>query len=378
MRFLFIPDSFKGTLSSTAVCEVLDSVSKEYFPSSSATIIPVADGGEGSVDVFLSLGLGEKRECKAHNSFMEEKLAYYLYNEKNKTAIVELAITSGLPEVYDRRNPMLTTTYGVGEVILDAINAGAKKIIVALGGSSTNDGGVGIACALGAKFFNSKGEEFLPVGGTLSEIKSIDVTALDKRIKGVEFSVMCDVDTVLTGSCGASAVYGPQKGANPAQVESLDKGLSHLNELFLSLYNKDFSRLVGGGAAGGAGAGISAFLGGKLESGIEIVLRLTEFEKKVADCDYVLTGEGKFDEQSFMGKVINGVSNKTQKLGKKLIVIAGIIKGVSEEEIFSHGISKAYATNPNNLPFEEVRDRAKEDLITTARQVFEDIKLGKI
>ena len=189
---------------------------------------------------------------------------------------------------------------------------------------------------------------------------------------------MCDVDTVLTGNLGASAVYGPQKGASPEQVEVLDKGLLHLNDLFLSLYNKDFSRLVGGGAAGGAGAGISAFLGGKLESGIEIVLRLTEFEKKVADCDYVFTGEGKFDEQSFMGKVINGVSDKTQKLGKKLIVIAGIIKGVSSDEIFSHGISGAYATNPNNLPFEEVRASAKEDLITTARQVFEDIKLGKI
>ncbi len=378
MRFLFVPDSFKGTLSSVEVCDVLESVSKEIFPNSESIRIPVADGGEGSVDVFLSLGLGDKESCVAHNSFMEERTTYYLLNRERKTAIVELATISGLPEVYDRRNPMLTTTYGVGEIVGDAIKKGAKKIIIALGGSSTNDGGVGIACALGAKFFQETGDEFLPVGGTLCNISKIDVTELQDRIDGVEFSVMCDVDTVLTGAKGASAVYGPQKGASESDVKILDKGLAHLNSLWKEIYKRDLSTISGSGAAGGAGGGISAFLGGKLESGIEIVLRLTEFEEKVKDCDYVFTGEGKFDEQSFMGKVINGVSNKTKALGKKLVVIAGLIQGVGESEIISHGICSAYATNPDGKPFETVRLTAREDLEKTARQVFEDIKSGKI
>ena len=378
MHFLFIPDSFKGTLSSETVCDVLEEVAKEYYSDAKITRIPVADGGEGSVDVFLSLGLGEKKYCNVRNSFMEEKRAYYLLNSKNNTAIIELAQACGLPEVYDRRDPKKTTTYGVGEFIKDAIENGAKKVIIALGGSSTNDGGVGIACALGAKFYNESGEVFLPTGGTLKSIQKIDVSEMEKGINGIEFSVMCDVDTVLTGTRGASAVYGPQKGATDSDVLLLDRGLSHLNELWKTLYNKDFSVISGGGAAGGAGAGISAFLGGVLESGIEIVLRLTDFEERLKTCDYVFTGEGRFDEQSFMGKVISGVSQKTRKYSKKLIVIAGLIQGVTKEQLSRAGIIKAYATNPLGLPFEQVKNTARDDLIKTAKMVFEDVKLGKI
>lgn len=326
MKFLFIPDSFKGTLSSTDVCDVLEGVLKEYFPESDAIRIPVADGGEGTVDLFFSLGLGEKIYTRVHNSYMEEKEGYYLYDGDKKIAIVELAVASGLPEVYDRRDPKKTTTYGVGELVKDAVEKGAKKIIIGLGGSSTNDGAVGMACALGAKFFDKKGAEFLPVGGTLSEISRIDVTGLE-YLKDIDFTVMCDVDTVLVGDSGASAVYGPQKGATSEDVELLDDGLSHLNELLKILYSRDFSTLKGGGAAGGAGAGISAFFGGTLESGIETVLRLTDFEGKLRGADYVFTGEGKFDEQSFMGKVISGVSEKTRKFSKKLVVVAGLVKG---------------------------------------------------
>lgn len=377
MRFLFIPDSFKGTLSSTDVCDVLESVSKEFFSDCDVIRIPVADGGEGTVDVFYSLGLGEKIHLDIHNSFMEKKSGYYLFDKEKKTAIIELAVAAGLPEIYDRRNPLKTTTYGVGELIADAVKRGAKEIIIGLGGSSTNDGGVGLASALGAKFYRSSGEEFLPVGGTLSDIASIDVSGLD-YLKKVDITVMCDVDTVLTGERGASAVYGPQKGANSEDVLLLDKGLTHLNELLKTLYNSDFSALKGGGAAGGAGVGISAFLGGKLHSGIEIVLSLTEFENKLDGVDYVFTGEGKFDEQSFMGKVINGVSDKTVKRDKKLVVVAGLVKGVKEEDWKNAGICAVYATNPKGLPFETVRNSARIDLEKTARIIFQDIKDGKI
>ncbi|MBQ2714459.1 MAG: glycerate kinase [Clostridia bacterium] len=373
MKFLFVPDSFKGTLSSNEVCDVLERCARRNFDDLVIERIPVADGGEGTVDVFLSLGLGEKIKVRSHNSFMEEKEGYYLFDKESKTAIVELAVVAGLPEVYDRRDPTSTTTYGVGELIKDGVKRGAKKVIVALGGSSTNDGGVGLACALGAKFFDFDGYEFLPVGGSLSDIADIDVSGLE-YLKDVEFSVMCDVDTVLTGDRSASAVYGPQKGASEADVLLLDKGLSRLSELWKDIYKRDFSTLKGGGAAGGAGAGISAFLGGKLESGIEIVLRLLDFEKKLQGCDCVFTGEGKFDEQSFMGKVINGVSSKTKEKGVKLVVIAGVVKGVSKADIESAGISAVYATNPNNLPFEEVRGRAREDLEKTADKVFQDLK----
>lgn len=376
MKFVFVPDSFKGTLSASEVCSILDEARAEVIPESSSISVPVADGGEGSLDVFYSLGLGEFIKCEAHNSYMESKTSEYL-KCSDGTAIIELAKCAGLPEVYDRRNPMLTTTYGVGEQIKSAIENGAKRLIVAIGGSSTNDGGVGIACALGAKFYDVLGREFLPTGGTLSDIADVDFEPLE-RYRGIDISVMCDVDTVLLGEVGASSVYGPQKGANPDDVYLLDEGLKRLNDFFIREYGRDYSTLKGGGAAGGAGAGLCAFLGAKLEPGIDVVLRIVRFESLVRDCDMVVTGEGKFDEQSFMGKVVCGVSEITAKHKKPLVVVAGLVSDDAIAKQKSHGIVASYATNPLKKPFDEIKGRAREDLEIVARRLFYDVKEKRI
>lgn len=376
MKFVFVPDSFKGTLSATEVCDILNEAREKILPESTASIVPVADGGEGTLDVLYSLSLGEYVEVEAHNSFMEKRSSKYLLSTDG-VAYIELADCAGLPEVYDRRNPMLTTTYGVGEQIKDAVDKGAKKLIIAIGGSSTNDGGVGIACALGAKFYDVFGREFLPTGGTLSDIADVDFEPLE-RYTGIEISVMCDVDTVLLGECGASAVYGPQKGASPDDVYLLDEGLKRLNGFFIREYGRDYSTMSGGGAAGGAGAGLCAFLKAKLLPGIEVVLSAVGFDRLVEDCDIVITGEGKFDEQSFMGKVVNGVSNVTKKFNKKLVVVAGLVSDEAKREQSKYGIVASYATNPDKKPFDEVKMRAREDLYAVAERIFFDAKEKRI
>ena len=376
MKFVFVPDSFKGTLSATDVCRVLDEARVKILPSSTSTNVPIADGGEGTLEVLRSLSLGDYVEVKAHNSFMEERLSKYLLSTDG-VAYIELADCAGLPEVYDRRNPLLTTTFGVGEQIKDAVDKGAKKIVIAIGGSSTNDGGVGIACALGGKFYDVFGREFLPTGGTLSDIADVDFEPLE-AYRSIDISVMCDVDTVLLGEVGASAVYGPQKGATTEDVYLLDEGLKRLNDFFIREYGKDFSTLSGGGAAGGAGAGLSAFLGAKLLPGIEVVLSAVRFDELVQDCDIVVTGEGKFDEQSFMGKVVNGVSNYTKRHGKKLVVVAGLVSDEAVRLQSEYGIVKSYATNPDKKPFDEVKGSAREDLMKVCERLFLDVKEGKI
>lgn len=372
MKFVFVPDSFKGTLSAVEVCNILDEVRARILPDSSATLIPVADGGEGTLDVLHALKLGEFIEIVAHNSFMESRNSKYLLSDDG-VGYIELADCAGLPEVYDRRNAMLTTTYGVGEQIKDAVSRGAKKLIIAIGGSSTNDGGAGLACALGAKFYDVLGREFIPTGGTLSDIADVDFEPLEKY-RDIDISVMCDVDTVLLGEWGASAIYGPQKGATADQVYLLDEGLKRLNDFFIREYCRDYSTMTGGGAAGGVGAGLSAMLGAKLMPGIDVVLNAVDFDTIVSGSDIVITGEGKLDEQSFLGKVVSGVSKVTRKYSKKLIVIAGLVTDEARLKQSEYGIEKSYATNPNNLPFETVRGRAKEDLYLTAVKAFSDIK----
>lgn len=376
MKFVFVPDSFKGTLSATQVCQILDEARSEILPLSTSVIIPVADGGEGTLAVLHSLKLGSYVEVLAHNSFMEQRASKYLLSDDG-VAYIELADCAGLPEVYDRRNPLLTTTFGVGEQIRDAASRGAKKIIVAVGGSSTNDGGVGIACALGAKFYDVLGREFLPTGGTLSDIADVDFEPLE-IYRELDISVMCDVDTVLLGEFGASSVYGPQKGAMADDVYLLDEGLKRLNGFFINEYGRDFSTLKGGGAAGGVGAGLCAFLGAKLLPGIEVVLDAVGFEDIVKNSDIVVTGEGKFDYQSFMGKVVNGVSNVTKRLNKPLVVVAGLVSDEAKSNQSKYGIVRSYATNPTNRPFEEVKGSAYEDLEKVAREFFNDVKNGLI
>ena len=263
----------------------------------------------------------------------------------------------------------------MGELISFALDKGAQKIVLTLGGSSTNDGGAGMAAALGVKFINKSGISFVPVGGTLNEINSVDMTSIDKRIFRTEFIGMCDVKNTVCGEFGASAVYAPQKGASPADVEELENGLCHLTEILNSMNNIDYFSSEGGGAAGGLGLAVLAFLKGKLVSGIQLMMEIAEFDRKTADANLLITGEGRLDRQSFMGKVIDGMSQKAITHQIPLIIIAGSVTSeVTPDILKEHGVIIAESTDLTGKPFKEIRHRAKQDLALASVRVMQKYK----
>lgn len=371
-RVIVIPDSFKGTMSSSEVCRTMESAIHEINSAIEVITIPVADGGEGSVEAFLKALRGEKVYCKVTGPFFEEMEAFYGRLEQD-TAVVEMAACSGLPLVEGREDPMLTTTYGVGELMLDAIEKGAKKLIVGLGGSCTNDGGVGAAAALGARFYNTEGETFIPTGGTLKDIVRIDIETCREKLKGIEIITMCDIDNPLYGKQGAAYIFGPQKGADEKMVEVLDNGLRHLQEVIQNSLKIDVSVLKGAGAAGGMGAGMVAFLGSKLQMGIETVLDVVGFEELLEGTDLVFTGEGKIDAQSLSGKVVMGVAKRAKSKGVPVMVLVGAI-GEGIEPIYDEGVTAIFSINRAPIPFEEARDQSVENLYFMMKNVMKVIE----
>ncbi|WRS26723.1 glycerate kinase [Oscillospiraceae bacterium MB08-C2-2] len=371
-KVILIPDSFKGTMSSLEICSIMDGVIKSYYPEAQIEALPVADGGEGTVECFLEAIGGQRIPVQAMNPFMEEMQSFYGLVSEGKTAIVELAACAGLPLVENRRNPLLATTYGVGQLIADAASRGVKEIVLGLGGSSTNDGGVGMAAALGVVFRNQAGDSFVPTGGNLSEIASIDTSGLLPALSGITITAMCDVDNPLCGPHGASAVFGPQKGADPAMVEFLDKNLAHMNEIIKKDLGMDVNPMPGAGAAGGAGGGAVAFLGATLRSGIETVLDAVNFDQRCQGADLVLTGEGRIDFQSLRGKVIDGVSRRAQKCGAPVIAVVGDI-GDNIEPIYDQGVVAVYSINRLAVPFSEAKLRSKKDLALTVDTIMRTI-----
>lgn len=369
---IVIPDSFKGTMSSSEVCRTMESAIHEINSAIEVITIPVADGGEGSVEAFLKALRGEKVYCKVTGPFFEEMEAFYGRLEQD-TAVVEMAACSGLPLVEGREDPMLTTTYGVGELMLDAIEKGAKKLIVGLGGSCTNDGGVGAAAALGARFYNTEGETFIPTGGTLKDIVRIDIETCREKLKGIEIITMCDIDNPLYGKQGAAYIFGPQKGADEKMVEVLDNGLRHLQEVIQNSLKIDVSVLKGAGAAGGMGAGMVAFLGSKLQMGIETVLDVVGFEELLEGTDLVFTGEGKIDAQSLSGKVVMGVAKRAKSKGVPVMVLVGAI-GEGIEPIYDEGVTAIFSINRAPIPFEEARDQSVENLYFMMKNVMKVIE----
>lgn len=371
-KFVLIPDSFKGTLSSTKVCDILESCILRKDPNASVVKIPVADGGEGSVDAFIQAVGGEIINLQVSGPYFDKVESFYGLIDHGQCAVIEMAACAGLPLVEDRKNPMKTTTYGVGELIKDALDKGVKKIIIGLGGSCTNDGGTGCAAALGVTFINHQGEKFVPVGGTLHDIADIDMSNLDSRLKTVELITMCDIENPLYGPTGAAYVYGPQKGADPAMVTILDhnlKSLACVVENKLGFHDWDFK---GAGAAGGMGYGMRVFLNSKIQMGIETVLDITGFDNMIKDADYIITGEGKIDYQSLRGKVVNGVARRAQRQSKKVIAIVGMI-GEGAEGAYAEGVSEIIETNYRHLPFEEVKKRAEIDLEEIATKLIDQI-----
>ena len=295
-KCVVVSDSFKGTVSSREICEIAQRVIPRHFPSCEVVCIPVADGGEGTVDCFIQAMGAQRVEVTVTNALGEKSAAAYA--RIGELAIIEMAAAAGLPQVGALRCPGTATTYGVGELIAHAVHSGCKRILLGLGGSATNDGGCGCAAALGVGFLDADGQSFVPVGDTLGRIARIDTAKADELLRSVEITVMCDVTNPLYGPTGAAYVFAPQKGADAEKVKSLDAGLRHFGDVIRSQLGIDVSRMPGAGAAGGMGAGCVALLGGMIQSGIDAVLDVTGFDRQLEGADLVITGEGRIDSQS--------------------------------------------------------------------------------
>ncbi len=372
MKIIVISDSFKGSLSSSDINDIANEVLPAHFPNCQVLGLPVADGGEGTVDCFLGITGYQKVQTNVTGPWGEDITAYYARN--GNTAVIELAQTAGLPMVKDKKDPSATTTYGAGMQIAAAVSAGATHIILGLGGTATNDGGCGAAHALGVQFYNQKGESFCPTGSTLKDISNVDSSKADKLLSGVQIEVICDIDNIACGESGAAHVFAPQKGADPQMVAMLDDGLAHLISILPN--SSDLHQLKGGGAAGGFGVGAVAFLGGKLRAGIEVVLDAINFEQHLQNCDLVITGEGKLDGQSLGGKVPIGVATRCKLANVPVIAIVGVL-GDSWQEAYNHGISAIFATNRQALPFAEVVPIAKEQYHDTLCDVARLVVISK-
>lgn len=375
-KILLVPDSFKGTLSSRQVCQVMAGQLRRFFPQAQVKSIPVADGGEGSVEAFLAAAGGERRMLTVTGPFGEPVEAFYGILGDGRTAVIEMAVCAGLPLAEGRLNPERATTYGVGELLLAAKEAGCTKAILGLGGSCTNDGGAGAAAALGAKFTRADGTAFVPTGGTLGEIAALDVSPVAQALQGMELTAMCDIDNPLYGEAGAAAVFAPQKGADAAMVARLDAGLRHLGQVSARCLGRDFSHLPGAGAAGGLGFGMAAFCGAQLRMGIDAVLDAVGFDSLLPGTDMVFTGEGKIDSQSARGKVVSGVAARCRKAGVPVVAVVGQI-GQGFEEMYQQGLTAVFSINRAAQPFAESRFHAGENLALTMENIARLLAAGR-
>ena len=373
-KCVVVSDSFKGTVSSREICEIAQRVIPRHFPACEVVCIPVADGGEGTVDCFIQAMGAQRVEVTVTNALGEKSAAAYA--RIGELAIIEMAAAAGLPQVGALRCPGTATTYGVGELIAHAVHSGCKRILLGLGGSATNDGGCGCAAALGVGFLDADGQSFVPVGDTLGRIARIDTARAEELLHGVELTIMCDVTNPLYGPAGAAYVFAPQKGADAEKVKSLDAGLRHFGDVIRSQLGIDVSAMPGAGAAGGMGAGCAALLGGTIQSGIDAVLDVTGFDRQLEGADLVITGEGRIDSQSAGGKVISGVARRTKAKGIPLIAIAGGIAD-SAGAVYDIGVSAMFSTDRAALPVDMLGARSPGDYEATLSDIMSLIAIAE-
>ena len=374
-KIILIPDSFKGTMSSETVCRIMSGVLQAHFPDAELVSIPVADGGEGSVDCFLCALGGKKKYVQVHGVFGEPMQSYYGVLPGGKTAVVELAACAGLPLAKDRMDPGKATTYGVGELLLVAAEDGVEQIILGLGGSATNDGGCGAAAAAGVVFRNKDGRSFVPTGDTLAEIDRIDCSGLNPLLRKLSITAMCDVDSPPFGETGAAYIFAPQKGADREAVIRLDQGLRHLCKKLAEELGTDVSGLPGGGAAGGAGAGMHAFFHAQLKPGIVTILDLTNFDFCLTGTDLVLTGEGQIDGQSLRGKVVAGVARRAAKQQIPVVAVVGSLAD-GAEEIYEQGVTAMFSINTKAMDFSQSRWESEKNLKITMENLSRLLSAG--
>ena len=359
-KYVLIPDSFKGTLSSEDICRIASEEILRLEPEAEICAIPVADGGEGTVDAFLAAVGGTRAEVPCTGPCGQEVMGFYGLLPDG-TAVVEMAAAAGLPLAGACRDPEKTTTYGVGQLMAHALSRGAKRLVLGLGGSATNDGGCGAAAALGAEFLDAEGRAFVPTGGTLTQIAHIRMKGLRETMAGAEVTVMCDIDNPLCGPAGAAAVFGPQKGADAAMVARMDAGLRHLAETLEKDVGMEVLTLAGGGSAGGFGAGAAAFFGGQLRMGIDVVLDLTDFDRKCRGASLVITGEGHLDSQSLRGKTVVGVARRARALGVPAAALVGGCE-TALDAVYAEGVSGVFPIHPALCTWPQAAARTEEDL----------------
>lgn len=352
-RCLVLSDSFKGTLSSPDICRIARSL---HIPGWHIDALPVADGGEGTTDCFLDACGGQRIALPVSGPFGGTIDGFYGLLPDG-TAVVECAAAAGLHQAEGRPDPEAATTYGVGQLLAHALDHGAKRLILGLGGSCTNDGGCGAAAALGVRFYDRQGRGFVPTGGTLADIEAIDLSGRHPGLRPGVLTVMCDIDNPLYGETGAAYIFAPQKGADDACVQRLDAGLRHLAAVLHAQLGAEVDTLPGGGAAGGFGAGCAALLCGALRSGIMTVLDTVDFDRRAVGCDLVVTGEGSFDAQSLGGKAISGVAGRCQKLHVPAAVLAGRV-ALTPEQWAPLDLRAVRGINPTGATLEDARVNA--------------------
>ncbi|TYR81492.1 glycerate kinase [Priestia megaterium] len=379
MKVLIAIDSFKGSISSKEASKAISTGIKDVYPDAEIVMIPLADGGEGTVEALIEATGGQAVKKEVMGPLRERVAAVYGILGDGKTAVIEAAAACGLPLVpADKRDPSVTTTYGVGELLRDALEKGCREFVIGLGGSATNDGGVGMLQALGFRFLNDRHEEVGLGGKELKQIRKIDMSQVHPALKECTFNVACDVQNVLYGPMGAAYVFGPQKGAAPQMVKELDEGLEHFAQIVLKELQMDIHNRSGAGAAGGLGAAFAGFLKAQLQSGIQLVLETVQMEEKMKDADFVLTGEGKLDSQTSMGKAPLGVAQLAEKHHIPVIALAG---GITEETAALNklGITSYFSIMNAPMTLEEALDAtvAFTNLHVTTSQLFRLIKAIK-
>lgn len=383
MKIVIAPDSFKESLPAEHVASAIGDGFQTVFPDAELVLLPVADGGEGTCNALVAATAGQcVRQMVTGPLGTPVEASWGLLGKLGRdeqgadnVAVIEMAAASGLDLISaEQRNPLITTTYGTGELILAALDQGVKHIIVGLGGSATNDAGVGMLQALGARFQDEQGRDIPVGGGALSELYAIDLSGLDTRLVNVRFDVACDVDNPLTGLQGASAIFGPQKGATPEMIHQLDDGLTHFAELTLRATGNDIQMIPGAGAAGGLGAAFLGYLNAHLKSGIDIVLDTVNFDQHLAGASLVVTGEGRIDSQSIRGKTPVGVAKRAKAAGDiPVIALAGSVSD-DVEVVYQYGIDAVFSVVQGPGTLEEALLGAEKNLYQTALNVARTLR----
>lgn len=375
MKIVLAPDSFKESMTAKEVCEAMEKGIKKINPNIECVHVPMADGGEGTMQSLVDATGGEVYSLEVVGPLGRKVKAEYGILRNGEIGVLEVASASGMHLVsLEERNPLITTTYGTGELIKACLDKGVKKLLIGIGGSATNDGGAGVIQALGGRLLDKDSNELDFGGGELGKLEKIDLTNFDKRLEDVVIEVACDVTNPLCGERGASYVFGPQKGASKEIVKILDDNLRHYAKIIKEQLGKDVLEIPGAGAAGGLGAGLMAFLDGNLKKGIEIVIKHSGLEEKVRDCDMVWTGEGSIDFQTQYGKTPLGVAIVAKKYNKPVVALAGRI-GDNIDVLYEKGIDSIFGIMQGATSIEEALAKGKENIEKTSENIIRLIQL---